>query len=235
MEDDLYKLLGLTPSCTEADIRKHFKLLSRKYHPDKNPHAAKIYSKIRMAYSVLIDPALREEYDTIANERKPQLNHTDLKSQYKNFSEFDLAALKTQHHQEVESRHAHLLSGFRERSLHEVKRERGESFTPVSAGDLKRPVRKQSSCSRALMERQEGPSAIVAIPDKYQVLVNLGEMYYRGEADRALREYVSDVTQEEWDEVEAHVRSAPSVPVMYEKERCQRFPLETMDRRSNRR
>jgi DnaJ-class molecular chaperone len=66
-EEDYYKLLGVARNCDEAVLKKAFKKLSLKYHPDKNkknPEKAKEhYAKIVNAYEVLKDPDTRNAYD----------------------------------------------------------------------------------------------------------------------------------------------------------------------------
>jgi DnaJ-class molecular chaperone len=66
-EDDLYNVLGVDPDAQENDIKKVYRRLSRKYHPDKNrnnPEAAVMFEKIREAYEVVGDPDKRILYDT---------------------------------------------------------------------------------------------------------------------------------------------------------------------------
>ncbi|KAI0359840.1 DnaJ-domain-containing protein [Trametes cingulata] len=62
---DLYKVLELSRSASEQDIRKAYKKLSRKYHPDKNkdPGAEEKFVEIAHAYEVLSDPTKRQIYD----------------------------------------------------------------------------------------------------------------------------------------------------------------------------
>ncbi|KAI0661750.1 DnaJ-domain-containing protein [Cubamyces menziesii] len=62
---DLYKVLELSKSASEQDIRKAYKRLSRKYHPDKNkdPGAEEKFVEIAHAYEVLSDATKRQIYD----------------------------------------------------------------------------------------------------------------------------------------------------------------------------
>ncbi len=64
---DYYKVLGIPPTSTQDEIRKAYRMLSKKYHPDLNPDL-KVYSDEKMkelveAYNVLNDPDSRKEYD----------------------------------------------------------------------------------------------------------------------------------------------------------------------------
>jgi molecular chaperone DnaJ len=63
---DLYALLGLTPGASPADIKRAYRRLSRRYHPDINPGdraAELLYQRISEAYGTLIDPERRRRYD----------------------------------------------------------------------------------------------------------------------------------------------------------------------------
>ncbi|WP_417941921.1 DnaJ C-terminal domain-containing protein [Flavobacterium sp. RS13.1] len=63
---DYYKTLGITKSATEADIKKAYRKLARKYHPDLNPNdkeAEKKFKEINEANEVLSDPENRKKYD----------------------------------------------------------------------------------------------------------------------------------------------------------------------------
>ena len=77
-DEDYYKLLGVDNKATTDQIRKAFKKLAIRYHPDKNrdnPEAAKkIFAKMANAYEVLIDPEQRKIYDKYGEEgiKKPQ-------------------------------------------------------------------------------------------------------------------------------------------------------------------
>lgn len=71
-EEDYYKILGLNRGATEKDIKRAFKKLSLKYHPDKNrenPEKAKVmFSRIVNAYEILKDPEQKQIYDSKGEE-----------------------------------------------------------------------------------------------------------------------------------------------------------------------
>ena len=64
---DYYKILGVEKDATEEQIRKAYKKLAIKWHPDKNPdnrkQAEEKFKEIGEAYSVLSDPKKRRDYD----------------------------------------------------------------------------------------------------------------------------------------------------------------------------
>src|SRR6185503_9357616 len=63
---DYYRLLGVNRNAAADEIKKAYRKLARKYHPDVNPgdkHAEERFKKISEAYDVLSDPKKREVYD----------------------------------------------------------------------------------------------------------------------------------------------------------------------------
>lgn len=66
MAKDYYELLGVSRNATDSEIKKAFRQLALKYHPDRNPgdkEAEEKFREINEAYSVLSDPQKRAQYD----------------------------------------------------------------------------------------------------------------------------------------------------------------------------
>lgn len=71
--DNLYSVLGVAQAATEAEIKRAFRMLSKKYHPDVNPGdrgAEEKFRKVSEAYSLLQNPQKRKEYDKKLEEAK---------------------------------------------------------------------------------------------------------------------------------------------------------------------
>ena len=64
--EDYYAILGISKSASQDEIKKAYRSLAFKYHPDRNPGdkaAEEKFKKISEAYSVLSDPAKKSNYD----------------------------------------------------------------------------------------------------------------------------------------------------------------------------
>lgn len=65
--EDLYKILGLTKNASDKDIKKAYKSLALKWHPDRNKdnkeYATEYFKKIIDAYDILSDPEKKQIYD----------------------------------------------------------------------------------------------------------------------------------------------------------------------------
>lgn len=67
---DYYKTLGVEKGASSDDIKKAFRKLAVKYHPDRNPGdkaAEEKFKEINEAYAVLSDPKKKEQYDTFGS------------------------------------------------------------------------------------------------------------------------------------------------------------------------
>ena len=69
---DYYKILGVKRDASEAEIKRVYRSLALKYHPDKNPssEAAGRFKEINEAYEVLGDPQKRIKYDHLGSSYK---------------------------------------------------------------------------------------------------------------------------------------------------------------------
>lgn len=63
---DYYQILGVTQNCTDEEIRRNYRKLAMRFHPDRNPDdptAEERFKDVAEAYGVLTDPVKRREYD----------------------------------------------------------------------------------------------------------------------------------------------------------------------------
>jgi len=67
---ELYEILGVSRTASQDEIKKAYRKLARKYHPDSNPddkQAEERFKEVSAAYDVLGDPEKRQQYDTLGS------------------------------------------------------------------------------------------------------------------------------------------------------------------------
>src|SRR5450432_1466131 len=67
---DYYKILGVSKDADQKEVRKAYRKLARKYHPDVNPGdtaAEEQFKEMNEANEVLSDPEKRKKYDEMSN------------------------------------------------------------------------------------------------------------------------------------------------------------------------
>lgn len=96
---DYYKILGVDQSATKEDIKKAYRKLARKHHPDVNPNdkeAEQKFKEINEAHEVLSDPEKRKKYDKYGKNwehgeayEQAQRQHYQSRRQQQAYSDFD--------------------------------------------------------------------------------------------------------------------------------------------------
>lgn len=69
---DYYEILEISKDASDSEIKKSFRSLARKYHPDKNPdnpEAENKFKEIQEAYAILSEPNEKSKYDRYGHNR----------------------------------------------------------------------------------------------------------------------------------------------------------------------
>lgn len=69
--ENLYNALGVAPNATDEEIKKVYRSLAMRFHPDRNaaPGAEVRFKSITKAYEILSDPVKRAEYNQSVHHR----------------------------------------------------------------------------------------------------------------------------------------------------------------------
>jgi len=69
--ENLYNILGVSPNASLEDIKKAYRSLAMRHHPDRNMHpgSATRFNAIKSAYELLSDPKNRAAYDQTLDNR----------------------------------------------------------------------------------------------------------------------------------------------------------------------
>lgn len=81
---DYYKVLGVNKNATPEEIKKAYRKLARKHHPDLNPNnaeAGKLFQQINEANEVLSDPEKRKKYDKYGKDWKQAEQYEEARQQ----------------------------------------------------------------------------------------------------------------------------------------------------------
>ncbi|HHT9134089.1 MAG TPA: DnaJ domain-containing protein, partial [Candidatus Avalokitesvara rifleensis] len=70
-DEDYYRILGVDRNASQEDVKKAYRKMALKYHPDRNPGdkgAEQSFKRAAEAYEILGDPDKRKRYDTYGRE-----------------------------------------------------------------------------------------------------------------------------------------------------------------------
>ena len=91
MTMDPYKVLGVNPGATEEEVKKAYRSLAKKYHPDLNPgneYAAEKMNDINVAYDILTKPGAERYRQTYSQKQEQTYTYKEEESPFENYGTY---------------------------------------------------------------------------------------------------------------------------------------------------
>ena len=91
MTMDPYKVLGVNPGATQEEIKRAYRSLAKKYHPDLNPgneYAAEKMNDINAAYDILTKPGAERYRQTYSRKQEQTYNYKEEESPFENYGTY---------------------------------------------------------------------------------------------------------------------------------------------------
>jgi curved DNA-binding protein CbpA len=107
LKHNLYEIYKLDNKCSNDEVKKKYKKLMLKFHPDKSSELEEeIFNHIIIGYKILSDPVLKNKYDYfIENNNKESLEFNELKNDFKTFK---MDVTKTSFYKEAQNKYEDL-------------------------------------------------------------------------------------------------------------------------------
>ncbi len=135
--NDYYSLLGIKRDANVSEIKKAYRKLAMKYHPDRNQnnqYAEDIFRKISQAYDVLSDEKKRKEYDLHGGNQSENTKKNKEKNSSKNEKKYKNQGFSFQF-EDVEKSFENYF-GFNPKSKEKVEKEKMKKRNPLDTSDI---------------------------------------------------------------------------------------------------
>lgn len=181
IERDYYKVLGVAPSASQDEIRKAYRMLSKKYHPDLNPSTKgsgeEKMKELVNSFNILNNPDKRKEYD-----KKPQFNVRRFKKSQR--KDAGAKSAKKEKFKKEPSLLERILSPF----MKKAETDSAEPTVDYKQADMHYTLGLSMAEQEAFYEQAKGEfkMSIRFDPDFTEAFYNLGLMCYKlGQFDEA--------------------------------------------------
>nr|QFG73718.1 MAG: DnaJ domain protein [Megaviridae environmental sample] len=204
---DFYKVLGLPVTCTLREIRKRYRKLATKYHPDKLPNNTdpqkrheyeRRFDLISQAFNTLSNENNRKEYDLLYYTQRNIKSHVELR---KNYNSDDIQVSNAENIDDVhgffENKHADLTKEFKERTLEQLQVSRNKQLEPQNVRSVEEGFKEIVANTDII--KIDNPEAITH-HDNLASLDNLGDMFAND--GNLHHDYILKVSQEQVDEID---------------------------------